>query len=104
MVEAKRIEAPSDIPAEGSYVLVLYGPWGEYPTKRQRRPPKPARRTVRVMSSVLKWAAPTFQGSGSPRLPGELKLAERATRFLAPAQPSRILDPGPSESYRHFLQ
>jgi hypothetical protein len=26
MVEVKRIEAPSDIPAEGSYVLVLYGP------------------------------------------------------------------------------
>src|ERR1700716_1162858 len=26
MVEVKRIKAPSDIPAEGSYVLVLYGP------------------------------------------------------------------------------
>jgi hypothetical protein len=26
MVEVKRIRAPSDIPAEGSYVLVLYGP------------------------------------------------------------------------------
>ena len=26
MVEVKRIEAPSDIPAEGSYVVVLYGP------------------------------------------------------------------------------
>ena len=26
MVEMKRIEAPSDIPAEGSYVLVLFGP------------------------------------------------------------------------------
>jgi hypothetical protein len=26
MVELKRIKAPSDIPAEGSYVLVLYGP------------------------------------------------------------------------------
>jgi hypothetical protein len=25
MVEVKRIKAPSDIPAEGSYVLVLYG-------------------------------------------------------------------------------
>jgi hypothetical protein len=26
MVEVKRTKAPSDIPAEGSYVLVLYGP------------------------------------------------------------------------------
>jgi hypothetical protein len=26
MVGVKRIRAPSDIPAEGSYVLVLYGP------------------------------------------------------------------------------
>jgi hypothetical protein len=26
MVEVKRIKAPSDIPSEGSYVLVLYGP------------------------------------------------------------------------------
>lgn len=26
MVDVKRIKAPSDIPAEGSYVLVLYGP------------------------------------------------------------------------------
>ena len=26
MVEVKRIKAPSDIPTEGSYVLVLYGP------------------------------------------------------------------------------
>jgi len=26
MVEVKRIKAPSDIPAEGSYVLVLFGP------------------------------------------------------------------------------
>ena len=26
MAEVKRIKAPSDIPAEGSYVLVLYGP------------------------------------------------------------------------------
>jgi hypothetical protein len=26
MVEVKRIKAPSDIPFEGSYVLVLYGP------------------------------------------------------------------------------
>jgi hypothetical protein len=26
MVEVKRIKAPSDIPGEGSYVLVLYGP------------------------------------------------------------------------------
>ena len=26
MVEVKRIKAPSDIPAEGSYVLALYGP------------------------------------------------------------------------------
>src|ERR1700682_6156646 len=26
MVEVKRIKAPSDIPADGSYVLVLYGP------------------------------------------------------------------------------
>jgi hypothetical protein len=26
MVEVKRIKAPRDIPAEGSYVLVLYGP------------------------------------------------------------------------------
>ena len=26
MVEVKRIKAPSDLPAEGSYVLVLYGP------------------------------------------------------------------------------
>jgi hypothetical protein len=26
MVKVKRIKAPSDIPAEGSYVLVLYGP------------------------------------------------------------------------------
>jgi hypothetical protein len=26
MVEVKRIKAASDIPAEGSYVLVLYGP------------------------------------------------------------------------------
>jgi hypothetical protein len=53
MVEVKRIKAPSDILAERSYVLVLYGPCGEYPTKRQRRPPKPARRTVRVMSCFL---------------------------------------------------
>src|SRR5713226_1368909 len=26
MVEVKRIKAPNDIPTEGSYVLVLYGP------------------------------------------------------------------------------
>src|SRR5258708_39391982 len=26
MVEVKRIKTPGDIPAEGSYVLVLYGP------------------------------------------------------------------------------
>ena len=26
MVEVKRIKAPSDLPAKGSYVLVLYGP------------------------------------------------------------------------------
>jgi hypothetical protein len=26
MLGVKRIRAPSDIPAEGSYVLVLYGP------------------------------------------------------------------------------
>ena len=26
MVEVKRIKAPSDIPSEGSYALVLYGP------------------------------------------------------------------------------
>ena len=26
MVEVKRIKAPSDIPAKGSYVLVLFGP------------------------------------------------------------------------------
>jgi hypothetical protein len=26
MVEVKRIRAPSDLPSEGSYVLVLYGP------------------------------------------------------------------------------
>ena len=37
MVEVKRIKAPSDIPADGSYVLVLYGPSAmdrEHPRRR----------------------------------------------------------------------
>jgi hypothetical protein len=56
MVEVKRIIAPSDIPAEGSYVLVLYGPSvmdREHPRGRMRIPTK----------------SPGYNGMMSPGIP-----------------------------------
>jgi hypothetical protein len=57
MVEVKRIKAPSDIPAEGSYVLVLYGPSAM------------DREHQRGQSQCTAPPSPLSNSSGSPSMP-----------------------------------
>src|SRR4030088_132017 len=89
MVEVKRIKSPSDIPAEGSYVLVLYGPSAmdrEHPRGRTLMVRDGTRDKVKLGDAhladklaYLRWY--NWSATTAPRLPAPIRSEAGAVPF-----------------------